>query len=406
MGRLETCAILSLAAAAAAMPAMAGDDIRNMALGRFSVELRPRYNHIEESDKPRSSAGFTQRTLVAWSGIAAALPQVRLTAELVHAGPFARKDFNTDPADRASPYPLLPDPHHTGANRVFVDFTGLESTRVRAGRQAVRLGNQRWVSDNDFRQVPQLFDGVTVSHAGFSSVELRGGHYRRVRDTSGALEHLRLTVLEAAWNPAPGHALGAYGVFHDQRDNAALTGFGNESYRVLGVRAEGTALAWRGMDWVYTAEYARQRPHAGGDARIEADYWRVGGGASTRAWTLRYDHEMRGSNGGAYGLQAPLTDHYGWNGWTLSFFFGPREGLVDRWLTARVGAGAFTLYAEAHRFRSDFGDLDFGRETDVGITWELLPGLVARLQHARYEPGGGRADAQVRKTWLTFNYGW
>lgn len=406
MGRLETCAILSLAAVAAAFPAAAADDIRNMAVGRFFLELRPRYNHIEESDLAETSRGFTQRTTLGWQGIAVGAPQLRLTAELIHAGPFGQKDFNTNPADRGSPYPLLPDPHHTGANRVFVDYTGLESTRVRAGRQEVRLGNQRWVSDNDFRQVPQLFDGVTVTHAGFASLALQAGHYRHVRQTSGTRKPLRLTVMEAAWNPARDHALSAYAVLHDQRDNAALTGFANESYRLLGVRAEGTALQWGGMDWVYAAEYARQRPHAGGDARIDADYWRAGGGVSTPAWTVRYDHEVRGSNAGAYGLQAPLTDHYAWNGWSLHFFFGPREGLVDRWLTARVGLGPVTLYAEAHRFRSDFGGLDFGRETDVGLTWELLPNLAARLQHARYEPGAGRPDPRVRKTWLTLNLGW
>jgi hypothetical protein len=406
MGRLETCAILSLAAAAAVIPAAAADDIRNMAVGRFTFELRPRYNLIEETDKPETTRGFTQRTTLGWQGIAAAAPQLRLTAELIHAGPFAQEDFNTNPANRSSPYPLLPDPDHTGANRAFVDFTGIESTRVRAGRQVVRLGNQRWVSDNDFRQVPQLFDGVSVTHAGFANLALEAGHYRHVRETSGARKALRLGVVEAAWNPAPDHALSTYGVFHEQRDNAAQTGFANESYRVVGVRAEGTALRWRGMDVVYTAEYARQRPYAGGDSRIDADYWRVGGGFSTPRWTVRYDHEKRGSNNGVYGLQAPLTDHYGWNGWSLHFFLGPREGLVDRWLTARWGHGPVTLYAEAHRFRSDFGDLDFGRETDLGLTWELLPGLVARLQHARYEPGTGRPDPQVRKTWLTLHYEW
>ena len=404
MGRLKTSAIVALAIAGTPACAAAADDIRNTSFGRFFLELRPRYNHIEESDKPLTAAGFTQRTTAGWQGMP--LPQLKLTVELVHAGPFGRRDFNTRPADRASPYPLLPDPHHTGANRVHLDFTGIEGTRVRAGRQVVRLGNQRWVSDNDFRQVPQLFDGVSVLHTGFGNVSLEAGHYRRVRETSGASKSLRLTVLEAAWNPAAGHAISAYAVLHDQPEQPAFTGFANESYRVVGVRAEGTALRRGTLDFVYTADYARQRPHAGGDRRIDVDYWRLGAGVSTRAWTVRYDHEMRGSNGGAYGLQAPLTDHYAYNGWTLHFFFGPREGLVDRWVTGRFAAGPVTLYAEAHRFRADHGNAGLGREVDVGVTYEFLPNLLARLQHGRYDPGAATPDPAVRKTWLTVSYAW
>jgi len=403
MGRLEICRILTLAIACPALTAVAQDDIRNNFPGRLALELRPRYNLIEETDKPETTRGFTQRTTLGWQGALA--PQLRITAELIHAGPFAQKEFNTDGAQiRTSPYPLLPDPHHTGANRVHVDYTGIEGLRLRAGRQLVRLGNQRWVSDNDFRQVPQLFDGATAAYAAIPNVMLTAGHYRSMRDTSGERRDLRLTVLEAAWNPAAEHSVAAYAVMHDQADNVAFTGFADESYRIAGIRAEGTAARLGGMDLVYTAEVARQRPYAGGDSRIDADYRRLGAGLSTPAWTVRYDHELRGSNGGVYGLQAPLTDFYGYNGWTLHFFNAPREGLVDRWLTARVGLGRWTLYAEHHRYRSDFARLDLGRELDAGITWEALPNLTARLQHGRYDAGRGRVDPDVRKTWLTLHY--
>ena len=63
-----------------------------------------------------------------------------------------------------------------------------------------------------------------------------------------------------------------------------------------------------------------------------------------------------------------------------------------------------TLYGESHRFRSDYGGIDFGRENDVGLTWLVMEGLVARLQHARYDPGTGTPDPSIRKTWLTVSY--
>jgi hypothetical protein len=154
----------------------------------------------------------------------------------------------------------------------------------------------------------------------------------------------------------------------------------------------------------YIAEYAQQRPYAGGNAYVHANYWRGGAGLAASAWTARYDYEVKGSNGGRYGLQTPLTDFYAYNGWTLHFFNTPRTGLRDQWLTLRAALGNFTLYGESHRFKADFGGTSLGRENDVGLTYAFTGSLVARLQHARYDPGAGTRDPSIRKTWLTVTY--
>jgi hypothetical protein len=229
-------------------------------------------------------------------------------------------------------------------------------------------------------------------------------HYVRVRNTSGKTQDLRLTLLHAAWNPLPGHSLAAYGVFHDQAQNGAFTGFADNSYRIAGVRAAGSFAVATALRVPYLVEAGKQRRFADGDERIDADYWRAGAGLDGGPWTLRYDMEVKGSNNGVFGLENPLTDFYGFNGWTLHFFNTPREGLRDGWLTARYVFAPLTFYAEVHRFRSDFRRLDFGKESDLGVTWQLHPDATLRLQHARYDPGSGGTGATVRKTWLTLTY--
>jgi hypothetical protein len=371
------------------------DALRN---GRFTLELRPRWNRIEESDKAETTSGGTVRAVAGFRS--APFEGWRAVIEGIHTDTFA-KHFNDDTAQFAtSPYPLLPDPRYTGLNQAYIDYAA-ELFSVRAGQQVVRLDNQRWVSDNDFRQIPQLFDGVSGRYTPIGNVELAAAYFDRLRDTSGDLQDLRLTLAHAGWNPWPGHALAAYGVWHDQPQNGAFTGFANNSYRVAGVRAEGSIKLSRGIDVLYTADGARQKPYAGGNALIDASYWRLGAGLAGAAWTLRYDTERKGSNGGRYGVQMPLTDFYGFNGWTLHFFNTPAQGLRDRWVTGRYAVGDFTLYGEAHKFRSDFGNIDFGREVDLGLTYTWSELLAVRLQHARYDPGSGTPDASIRKTWLT-----
>jgi hypothetical protein len=397
-----------LFAATVAACARADDDAsfgieQPLANGRFTLELRPRYNRIDESNKPLLTEGYTVRALAGW--ISGPWHGVRLTLEAIHTDHIGPKSFNDVGAmNGTSPYPLLPDPRYTGANRLFAEYGGEEGLRVRVGRQVVRVDNQRWVSDNDFRQIPQLFDGVWASYAGIEDAQLEAGRFWRVRTTSGVTNELALSVLRAAWNPAPAHSLAAYAYFHDQAANGASTGFANNSYRVIGAKAEGSAARFGDIDVPYLVEYAQQRPYAGGDDRVRANYWRAGAGAAAAWWTVRYDYEVKGSNGGRYGLQMPLTDFYAFNGWTLHFFNTPRNGLHDQWLTGRLVFGNFTLYGESHRFRSDFGSIGLGRENDVGLTYAILGNLVARLQHARYDPGSGTPDPSIRKTWLTLTY--
>jgi hypothetical protein len=411
MGLNWRCLIVAPLMALASHSSIAQDDIGNkspgledaIAAGRFSLELRPRYNHIDETDKPLRTEGGTFRGVAGWRS--GPFLGWRAGIEGIYAEHFGAKHFNDNSALLAtSPYPLLPDPRYSGVNQGYVEHAGDEGVRLKLGRQLVRMDNQRWVSDNDFRQIPQLFDGVTARYAGIANTELAAGYFARVRTTSGAVNDLKLTLLNAAWNPLPGHSIGAYGYFHDQAKNGAFTGFADNSYRVVGVRAEGSVARWGTIDAPYLVELARQKPYASGDSRIDARYWRAGAGLATDAWTLRYDYEVKGSNAGVYGLQMPLTDFYAFNGWTLHFFNTPREGLRDQWLTGRYAIGPVTLYAEVHRFRSDYADRDFGRESDVGVTYEILPGTVLRLQHARYDAGAGMAAPDIRKTWLTLTY--
>jgi hypothetical protein len=410
MGRITSCLILaSLLAIPIAAAGSAGDIGNNpdaiggpFLEGQPTLQLRPRYNRISESGKPELTHGGTLRVIAGWR--TAPFHAWRLTVEAIVTEHFGRQRFNDDPAlINTSPYPLLPDPRHAGVNRLHVDGE-VEGIRVRLGRQVAHVDDQRWVSDNDFRQIPQLFDGISAAITPLADTELMAAHYARVRGTSGSTQALRLTLLHAAWNPVAGHAIAAYGVFHEQAQNGAFTGFADNSYRVAGLRASGALLLSPALRLAYLADAARQRRFAGGDARIDARYWRMGAGLEGGPWLIRYDRETKGSNHGLFGLQNPLTDFYAFNGWTLHFFNTPREGLRDGWLTARYESGPVSLYLEAHRFRSDFGSLDFGRESDLGVTWRVRPEAMLRLQHARYDPGGGGTGAVVRKTWLTLTY--
>jgi Alginate export len=396
-------ASLSLCSAAQEVdePMTLWDAVRN---GNLLLQLRPRYNYIDEDAKSKHTNVVTIRTLLGWR--TAPFNDFRLTAQGIHTNYIGAKRFNDDPTKAASsPYPLLPDPRNSDLNQLHVEYTGLPATRIRAGKQIIKLDNDRFISDNDFRQTPQVFNGVTVVNNSLSQTEFYLGHLVRIRNAIGSQARMRLEILHVAYNPATGHRLGGYGYFHDQPVNGAATGFQDNSYRVLGVRGDGAFGVGPSTTLLYTAEYAKQDDYAGGDSRINADYFRLGVGLWWSRFGFRMDYEVKGSNNGVYGFQTPLTDRYAFNGTALQFTTTPKQGLRDAWLTMRGEVAKFDLFAEYHQFRADDGGSNFGREIDVSIAYPLRSNLIAKLQHANYRPGDGILGMRdVEKSWLTLTY--
>ncbi|MEO8102670.1 MAG: alginate export family protein [Betaproteobacteria bacterium] len=379
----------------------------SIANGHLLLEVRPRYAEITETVKPEKTAVWTVRTTLGWQ--TAPFHDLRLTAQYIYTGTIGSGEYNGDPARNASSaYPLLPDPPHSGINQAYADYTGLPATRLRLGRQILRIDDQRFISDVDFRQTPQVFDGVMLTNTALPETEIQLGEFRRIRTVLGRLNPLRLHILHVAWNPLPEHSLAAYGYWHDQAATGSQTGFANSAQRIAGAHAEGGFALGEVLRGMYYLGYARQARIGGGDARIKADYSRVGVGVQTTGasiWGVRLDHEVKGSNRGVYGFQTPLTDFYAFNGTALQYTSTPREGLRDTWFTARGHLDRLECFVEAHRFRSDFGGLALGREFDASVSWPFTHSLNAKLQHARFRAGdGARVKNDVDKTWLALTY--
>jgi Alginate export len=372
--------------------------------GRALLQVRPRLNYIDEQSRPERAEALNTRLLFGWR--TAPYKNLRLTMEGIHTDYFGDKRFNDDPRlIFSSRYPLLPDPRITDVNQLHLEYSGLPSTRVRLGRQILRMGNQRFISDNDFRQIPRVFNGVSVVITGIEQTEILVGHMERVRDNLGNQARLRLDMLHVAYNPLPASSVAAYAYSHDQAATGSFTGFANNSYRILGLRGQGSFGSEAGLMFDLSLEYAKQDNLSGGDDRIDAHYYHVGAGASRGNYGASIHYEVKGSNHGTYGFQTPLTDLYAFNGLALQFTSTPRQGLSDGWLAFHLNVQDFEFLVDYHRFRSDFGGLDLGREADVGISYPLRDNLRARLQYARFRPGEVATPfGDVDKAWFTLTY--
>ena len=335
-------------------------------------------------------------------------------------------------------YAKVVDPDYTGVNQLFVDWTGIKNTKFRLGRQQVNLDNVRFIGDIGFRQVMQVFDGVSVMNKSIPDTEVYLAHFEAVRQintklrSEGALE-----VANIRYRISGTEFLVGYGYLSSFEDlglgnawfgAASLNNPGklninaDQSNKTFGLRLDGIHPFNPNFRALYTAEYAIQTDYSGGDSRINADYYKIGGGLGFDNLNVRIDQELLGSNDGKYAFQTPFGTNHLFQGWVDKFLATPKEGIRDTFVTATYRYDDFLFFADYHLFNSDEdffkatggkGD-KYGTEWNVAATYNYNKNIMAKIEYGKYsendqyQPTATITQAnRIRDTdklWLTAMY--
>jgi hypothetical protein len=404
--RLVTIGLLALPVGASAENAASPLDA--ISGGKATLNLRPRYEFVDQDGRPDEANAFTVRTLAGWK--TGAWKGLSATIELIDVGRL--DDEYNDGQNGKVRYPVVADPDNTDVNQLYLDWAGLPATNVRAGRQSIKLDNVRFVGNVEFRQVMQVFNGVTIENSSLPNTRLYAGYLGRLKTVDTRQHDTDTLLLNARYALSPSETLVGYGYFQDQPDAIAAAGFSSPaptdtSNRIVGLRADGAHAFGEKWKLLYTGEYAKQNDYASGDPRIDAHYLRLGLGGQLGNYSLRVDQELLSSNDGLYAFQTPLGTNHLFQGWADQFLTTPRQGLRDTFLSGNARIEKAQLLAEYHDFKSDSGSIDFGDEFDFGVSYPLMQKLTGKLEYADYKAGdatSGKVD--TRKFWLTliFNY--
>ncbi len=381
---------------------------RAIANGKSMSSFRLRDEFVQQDGKTRDAQAVTMRTLLGWQ--TAPLHGLSVGAQWINVA-VLNDDYDNGrngatQTGKAS-YPRVVDPDYTGVNQFYLDWTGLANTRMRLGRQSVKLDNVRFIGNVEFRQVMQVFDGISVENKGLlPDTTLFVAQFDKLTQVSTLKQDANISLVNARHAISPTENLIGYGYFIDW--NAAS--LQSTSTRTLGVRLDGerpVAADWKLM---YTAEYAKQSPHADGASTIDNHYSRIGTGARYGSWFARLDQEVLSSNG-SKAFQTPLGTNHLFQGWADLFLTTPTEGIRDTFVTAGSKHGEFALLAEYHWFHAERAfalatggtGTNYGQELDLSASWSRGP-WMAKLEYARFregDPYNGARKRDTDKLWLT-----
>jgi hypothetical protein len=299
-------------------------------------------------------------------------------------------------------YPVVADPGDTELDQAYLEYRGGNVLDLRAGRQVIKLDNDRFIGNVGFRQLEQSFDALRATWTPASTLRIDYAYLTRVNRVFGAhhpdplhaRQNLDTHLLNASWMPRFG-TLTAYLYLIGNQSLPAT------SHRDLGLRWTGHAGSRDGWRLGYTLEAARQHAWRDGTLSGSRNYVHAEASLTRRDWSGRVGHERLGGNGRS-AFQTPLATLHAFNGWADLFLVTPPDGLADTYAGIGWKPNRLNIQAIAHRFDSTRGSIHYGNELDLSAGLDLTRKLKTSLALADYRADRYAVDKRV--IWFTLQY--
>lgn len=389
------CTVLGLTALS-----RAGEPSDLLDKGRFSLNLRARYEGVEQTAL-RDANAVTLRTRLGfttgeWAGLKAMVEGENILA--ADGDSYSQAGLNPAATGRAA----VADPETTELNQAWVAYTAGKTT-LTLGRQRLVLDNARFIGDVGWRQNMQTYDAVTVQDKSLDRTTLTYAyldHVNRVfsrRHAQGRWQS-ESHLLNASRSGLPGGGtLTGYGYLLDFDNSAA------NSCATWGASYVGNAKIDASLAFAYRAEFATQKEYGSSRLDYNAQYYLAEAGLTGKPGSLTFGYEVLGSDNNV-GFKTPLATLHAFNGWADLFLTTPAAGLRNPYLkaTAALPEG-FALTATYLWYKADATSAKLGDEFNAMLTRKFGKSVTALAKYADFRRDS-LAYPNVRKVWLQIEY--
>lgn len=361
--------------------------------GTPSLNLRSRYEHVEQSKTPHLGNAYTVRARLGYT--TGKWNDLDLLTEFEGTFPLGNELYNSTTnghTNRAT----IADPKGTELNQLVLRYAGLPGTALKLGRQRITLDNDRFIGNVGWRQNEATFDAFSVVNTLIPKATLTYDYLARVNTIFYSSYQITGHLLNAAYAWSPALNLVAYGYLLDFDVNTAA----RPDTQTYGLRASG-AVPFSDFKFLYTAEYANQSQYKNAPASVGASYYLAEAGGAYKSVSAKLGYEVLGGDG-TYGFQTPLATLHAFQGWADLFLVTPKTGIRDAYLRAEGDALGLKLLGFYHDFRADSGGMRYGGEFDVQAVKLINDAFSVMVKYADYNADAFAVD--TRKTWVQAEY--
>jgi hypothetical protein len=362
--------------------------------GKVSANLQYRYENVDQPH-PASGARLKEAN--------ASTLRLRLgyeTAEymglsgLVQIEHISANDAYNSRVNGRTNYSVVADANVTELNQAYLSYSGIPQTRLKLGRQLIRLDNDRWIGNVVWRQNWQTYDALTAVNKSLPDTTITAGMITNanrvfsdasIDNGTGSFlgnHHMRSPIINVNYKGLGFAEVVGYGYFLDYDPSARAFGLAN-STRTMGLRFKGDAPMGDNK-LLYAAEYASQSDYKDNPNDYRVHYTLLEGGVDVKVAQFKLGYELLSGNG-RQSLQTPLATLFAFNGWADVFLVTPRNGLRDVYVNARTTVAGVVIGADYHDFKADHGGNKYGTEWDLIATKQINKTYSVGSRYARFK---------------------
>ncbi|HRQ87394.1 MAG TPA: alginate export family protein [Bacteroidia bacterium] len=302
---------------------------------------------------------------------------------------------------------VIADPESHELNQAWVAYDSPSDVfKLKAGRQAIDLDNQRYLGSVAWRQNQQTMDAAAVTWRPDKDLEIYYGYLWQVNRIFGSdaffAPHTDFKgqshLFNAKYKGLPFGTLTTY-VYSLDLHNEAGDANSNTSFgAILAGPLGGTGIAYYAELAYQIDSHENPNDYAAAYAHATLSKDLVKGLNAT------VGIERLGSDNGI-GYQFPIGTNHKFNGFADRFLATPAGGLTDLYLTLGTplpcGVKLATSY---HYFEDDGFDTTLGQEIDLVASKDLGKGFSVLAKAARFWGQGGQPDTTRVSVELGYKY--
>jgi len=372
-----------------------------LAHGEWGVGLRYRFEDLHEDAFDEDGLASTLRTVLSYRSGAFHGLDLKLVFQNVTDIGLADDHNNVgagDSSNGVTDRPTIADPALTDVYQAWAGYHGLPDTDLLLGRQAIALGDERYVGPVGWRQNHQSFDAFRVDQRSIPRTRITYAYVQEVNTVTGAHQGMSTNLVDVEVRVAKAGRVTPYYYRLDYDDSAQAA----LSTETLGARWQNEWKPGGAWSFPYLVELATQRDVGSNPNDVHADYGRIELTAARKRWWLRAGYEVLGGSVADGRFTTPLATLHKFNGWADKFGNTPDNGLRDLSVAAGGRWDPFDAQLILHDFRSDSAGLDYGTELDGQFRYTAPWKQVFALELALYDAQDYSTD--TRKLWLWTSY--
>jgi hypothetical protein len=366
--------------------------------GKAGLELRYRFESVEQADKPSTAGASTLRLRLNLA--TAVVNGFSAFAEADHVQVLGG-EHHDDTRNGLNRYPVVADPEGSDLNQAWLQYEPAGGTWLRLGRQRLNLDAERFIGSVGWRQNEQTYDALRIETKALTGTVVNYIYVDRVRRVFGpdpgtppeefdGASHLLNVKLQAL----PVGAITMYGYALDFDDAPQF------SSDTVGARYDGSRAIGEAWQFGWALEYARQRDAGANPAHVDAYYSLVELGLRRGSAGFTAGREVLSGESGIFtaatnpAFQTPLATLHKWQGWADKFLTTPPAGIEDLYIGIQTKLAGWNGQAVWHDFSAAATDLDYGTELDLSLSRKFAERYELLIKYADYDTDGLFVDTR------------